>query len=66
MKLTKKDMADIDNGLEITFMHIQEIIKDPKMLDNYSKGSIFFPVYLKDKKREALLLGVRPRNIVPG
>jgi len=59
-------MADIDNGLEITFMHIQEIIKDPKMLDNYSKGSIFFPVYLKDKKREALLLGVRPRNIVPG
>jgi hypothetical protein len=59
-------MADIDNGLEITFMHIHEIIKDPKMLDNYSKDSIFFPVYLKNKKREALLLGVRPHTIIPG
>ncbi len=60
MKLSKREVEVIDEGLEITFMHIKEIMKNPKLLDKYTDNTTFFPVYLKDKDREALLVGVRP------
>ncbi len=62
MKLTKEEEEMIDAGLEIAFMHLREIIKNPKLLDKYPKTTRFFPVYLKDGKREALLLGVKKKK----
>ena len=53
----------IDAGLEIAFMHLREIIKNPKLLDKYPKTTRFFPVYLKDGKKEALLLGVKKKKV---
>ena len=61
MKLTKKECTQIDKGLEITFMHLREILKDPKKLDKYKKDTDFFPVYIKEKGKEALLLGIKPK-----
>lgn len=61
MKLTKKECTQIDKGLEITFMHLREILKDPKKLDKYKKDIDFFPVYIKEKGKEALLLGIKPK-----
>jgi len=63
LKLSKKEIEQIDRGLAITFMHLKEILKNPEILDKYTKNSTFFPVYLKDKDREALLIGVRPRKV---
>lgn len=62
LKLSKKDIEQIDRGLEITFMHIEEILRNPEILERYTGTSTFFPVYLKDKDREALLIGVRPKK----
>ena len=62
MKLTKKESTQIDKGLEITFMHLRKIIKDPKKLDKYKKDTDFFPVYIKEKGKEALLLGIKPKT----
>jgi len=62
MKLTKEEEEEIDVGLEIAFMHLREIIKNPKILEKYPKTTRFFPVYLKDGKREAILLGVRKKK----
>jgi hypothetical protein len=62
MKLSEDEEKMIDAGLEIAFMHLREIIKDPKRLEKYTNSSRFFPVYLKDGKREALLLGVKPKK----
>jgi hypothetical protein len=61
LKLSKKESTQIDKGLEITFMHLREIIKDPKKLNKYKKDTDFFPVYLKEKGKEALLLGIKPK-----
>jgi len=61
LKLTKKECTQIDKGLEITFMHLREILKDPKKLDKYKKDIDFFPVYIKEKGKEALLLGIKPK-----
>ena len=61
MKLTKKECTQIDKCLEITFMHLREILKDPEKLDKYKKDTDFFPVYLKEKEKEALLLGIKPK-----
>ena len=61
MKLNKKEIEQIDRGLAITFMHIREIIENPEMLEKYTEDSTFFPVYLKEKDKEALLIGVRPK-----
>lgn len=62
MKLSKEEEEQIDIGLEVTFMHLREIIKNPKMMEKYSKTDRFFPVYLKDGKREAILLRIRPKK----
>jgi len=50
LKLTKKECTQIDKDLEITFMHLREILKDPKKLDKYKKDTDFFPVYIKLKE----------------
>lgn len=63
MKLSKKELEQIDHGLTITFMHIKEILKKPESLNEYTANTTFFPVYLKDKDREALLIGVKPRKV---
>jgi hypothetical protein len=62
LKLSKKEMEQIDDGLAITFMHLKEILKNPASLDDYTNNTTFFPVYLKDREREALLIGVRPQR----
>jgi hypothetical protein len=62
MKLTKEEEEMVDAGLEIAFMHLREILKNPKCLEKYAKNTMLFPVYLKDGKRKALLLGVRPKK----
>jgi len=60
--MTKEDEEMMDAGLEIAFMHLREILKNPKLLEKYPKTTIFFPVYLKDGKKEALLLGVKKKK----
>jgi len=62
MKLTKEEEEQVDIGLEVTFMHLREILKNPKMIDKYSKTDSFVPIYLKDGKREALLLRIRSKK----
>ena len=62
VKLTKEEEEMMDAGLEIAFMHLREIMKNPKLLEKYPKTTKFFPVYLKDGKREAFLLGVRKKK----
>lgn len=62
MKLTKEEEEMMDAGLEIAFMHLREIIKNPKLLDKYAKSTRFFPVYLQEGKKKALLFGVRPKK----
>jgi hypothetical protein len=62
LKLSKREIEQIDRGLAITFMHMREIIKNPELLEKYTQDSTFFPVYLKEKDREALLIGVRPNK----
>ncbi len=60
LKLSKKEIEQIDRGLEITFLHIEEVLKNPKILETYPETMTFFPVYIKRKDKEALLIGVRP------
>lgn len=60
LKLSKREIERIDKGLEITFMHLREILKNPGLLEKYIPDSIFFPVYIREKDREALLVGVKP------
>jgi len=60
--MTKKEIEQIDAGLAITFMHIREILEHPETLERYAEKGTFFPVYLKDKGREALLVGIRPKK----
>lgn len=60
LKLTKKEIEQIDRGLEITFMHIEEVLRNPAILENYPDTMTFFPVYIKTKDKEALLIGVKP------
>lgn len=63
MKLSEKEQQQIEKGLEITFMHLKEIIKHPERLDDFPAGTNFFPVYIKEEGKEALLLGVKPEHI---
>ena len=60
--MTKREIAQIDDGLAITFMHLKEILRNPDLLEGYTGNTTFFPVYLKDRQREALLIGVRPQK----
>ena len=63
MKLTKKEQMQVDKGLEITFMHIKEVIEHPKKLDDILNNAQLFPIYIKEKNKEALLLGVKPTSV---
>ena len=60
MKLNKKEQIQVDKGLEITFMHVRDILEHPEKLDELPDNAQFFPVYLKEKNKKALLLGVKP------
>lgn len=60
MKLSKKEQRQVEKGLEITFMHIRDILEHPEKLDEIPDNAQFFPVYIKEKNKEALLLGIKP------
>ncbi len=60
MKLNKKEREQINKAMEITFMHIRDIIENPGKLDDIPDGAQFFPVYLKEKGKKAALLGIKP------
>ncbi len=63
MRLNKNEQKQIDMGIEITFMHIKDILKHPEKLDKIPDGAQFFPVYLKEKNKTAALVGVKPTAI---
>ncbi len=60
MKLKKNEQKQVDIGMEITFMHIRDILKHPEKLDNIPDGAQFFPVYIKEKGKTAALVGIKP------
>ena len=60
MNLSSKEEEQIEKGLEITFMHLREILENPDRIAEYADGTQFIPVYLKEEGREALLLGIKP------
>lgn len=58
MKLSRKERRQVDAGLEVTALHLREIMDHPEKLDRYADGQEFFPVYLRSGDQEALLFGL--------
>ena len=63
MKLSKKEQKQVDLGLEITFMHLKEVLSNPERISEYAQYTNFIPVYIKEKDKEALLLGIKPTKL---
>ncbi|MDI6887328.1 MAG: hypothetical protein QMC98_01640 [Candidatus Thermoplasmatota archaeon] len=61
--MSKKEEKQVDKGLEITFMHLREILRKPEKVDEYISDTNFFPVYLEEKGKKALLLGIKPSKL---